>query len=90
MPIVQFTSSLKRFYPSLSEMNIDATTVSHLLEKIDEKYPGIKNYIVDDQKALRHHVNIFVNDIMIKDKIHLRDKLNEEDRVFVMQALSGG
>jgi len=90
MPKVQFTSNLKRFYPGLSEIEVEAQTISRLIEMINERFPGIKNYIIDDQQMLRQHVNIFINDAMIKDRVNLQDELVNKDTVFIMQALSGG
>ena len=90
MPIVQFTSNLKRFHPGIKEINIDAKTIAELIEKVDERFPGLKNYIVDDQSSLRDHVNIFINENMIKDRTTLKDHLGQKDKVFFMQALSGG
>lgn len=90
MSKVQFTSSLKRFYPSLTEIEIEASTISHLIELINDKYPGIKNYIIDDQNILRHHVNIFINNSMVKDRVKLNDNIQKNDTVLILQALSGG
>ena len=90
MPKIQFTSNLKRFYPSLSTLEIEGATISELIAKIDEKFPGIKSYIVDDQLRLRHHVNIFINEKMISDRETLNDQVEDTDEVFIMQALSGG
>ena len=90
MPIVKFTSNLKRFYPQLKELNLISETVADLLILIDKKYPGIKSYMTDDQGALRHHVNIFINNTMIKDRTSLSDRIDENDSVYIMQALSGG
>ncbi|MCK5368225.1 MAG: MoaD/ThiS family protein [Cyclobacteriaceae bacterium] len=90
MPRIQFTSNLRRFYPNLSEIKIEAQTIAHAIEMINEKYPGIKNYIIDDQNILRRHVNIFINDTMIKDRVKLKDNIQKNDTVLIMQALSGG
>ena len=90
MPKVQFTSNLRRFHPKLAEIEIEAQTVSQLIDKINDEFPGIKDYLVDDQRSLRHHVNIFINDKMIKDRIELQDSVFKKDTIFIMQALSGG
>ncbi len=90
MAIVKFTSNLKRFYPNLTELQVEAETISKLLDLVNKEYPGIKNYIVDDQNNLRHHVNIFKNDIMINDRIKLSDKISTTDEILIVQALSGG
>jgi molybdopterin synthase sulfur carrier subunit len=90
MPTVQFTSNLLRFYPDLSEIKVEAQTIGQLIEMINNQYPGIKNYLVDDQHLLRQHVNIFINEKMITDRENLQDKLFKDDKVYIMQALSGG
>ena len=90
MPKVNFTYALKRFFPELKETSIPAKSVHELLEVLDNAHPGLSNYIVDDQKALRKHVKIFLNGKEIKDRINLTDKLFDESDVYIMQALSGG
>ena len=90
MPRVNFTYALKRFYPDLEPFEIQADTVSEVVNGLESLYPGLKDYLVDEQGRLRKHVNIFIGDKLIKDKIKLSDTLSENDEVFIMQALSGG
>lgn len=90
MPLIKFTYALKRFYPDLQEVRIEANSVADIVRKLDEVYPRISTYIVDEQGALRKHVNIFVGNTIIKDKITLGDKVNDNDEIYIMQALSGG
>lgn len=90
MPIVKFTSNLKRFYPDLSETVVPSKNILQLIGHIDKRHPGIRTYILDDQNTLRKHVNIFINNNMIHDRIKLSDELSEFDEVYIMQALSGG
>jgi len=61
-----------------------------VVQSIDQDFPGIKDYILDDQGSLRKHVNIFVDGSLISDRIKLQDKLNANSEVYIMQALSGG
>jgi molybdopterin converting factor small subunit len=90
MPIVKFTSNLKRFYPDLSDIKVPSKNVRQVIAEVEQKHPGIKTYILDDQNALRKHVNIFINGKMIRDRKSLGDHVSEFDEVFIMQALSGG
>ena len=90
MPVVKFTYALKRFYPGLKEVNIEAATVADIVRKLDEIYPRMSSYIIDEQGGLRKHVNIFIGNSIIEDKISLADKVSESDEVYIMQALSGG
>lgn len=90
MAIVKFTSALKRFFPALSETAFDAENIRHVLYKLEEKYPGISSYIVDDAGQLRQHVNIFLRGELIKDRVNLSDEVMPNDEVLIFQALSGG
>ena len=90
MATVKFTQALKRFYPSLAPLDIEAEQVVSILEKIEELHPGISAYILDDQGRLRKHVNIFVDGQMITDREAQSDSLAANSEVYIMQALSGG
>lgn len=90
MAIIKFTYALKRFYPTLDDIEVEAKNVNEVLEEIDTKYSGIKNYLVDDRGALRKHVNIFVDGELILDREKMTDAINNKSEVFIMQALSGG
>ena len=90
MPTIKFTYALKRFYPGLKEVTIAADTIADIVRKLDEIYPRMSTYIVDEQGALRKHVNIFIGNAIIEDKTSLADKVREDDEVYIMQALSGG
>lgn len=88
MPRVQFTPILKRFFPALGPAQAQSLQIDALLEELEQQYPGLKDYLLDEQGELRQHVNIFVNDELVRD-FHQRE-LNPKDEVFIMQALSGG
>ncbi len=90
MATVNFTYALKRFYPDLNTIEIEATDVNTVVQAIDQTYPGIKDYLLDDQGSLRKHVNIFVDGTLITDRKTLLDQLKPESEVYIMQALSGG
>ena len=90
MATVKFTYALKRFYPDLDTVEVPAEDVNSVVQSIDLTYPGIKNYLLDDQGSLRKHVNIFVDGSLITDRKTLQDKLTDQSEVYIMQALSGG
>ncbi len=90
MPKVSFTRALKRFYPDLDSIEVSASNVAELLDQLNLQHPGLKDYLVDEQGQLRQHVNIFIGDKLIRDKVNLLDEVDDQDEVFIMQALSGG
>jgi len=90
MPTVNFTSSLKRFFPKLKETHTETSHLREVLEELENMYPGIKDYIIDESGALRQHVNIFINGNLIQDTQTLDVPLSPRDEVYILQALSGG
>ena len=90
MAKVKFTSALNRFFPQLTEMEIEGNTVKDALLVVEKKYPGMMNYLVEEDGSLRQHVNIFLGDSLIKDREKLNDVIHDEDEILIFQALSGG
>ena len=90
MATVNFTYALKRFFPNIGTQDVTAGTVREVVDILEDRFPGMRGYLLDDQGRLREHVNIFLNNTLIHDKISLLDAVNDGDEIFVMQALSGG
>lgn len=90
MPKVRFTPNLKRFFPDLAEIEVEAQTVAEVVAAVNSRWNGLADYIVDEQGSLRKHVNIYVGEDLIHDKINLSDPVDQNARVLIMQALSGG
>ncbi len=90
MATLRFTSALKRFFPDLSQIEVEGGNVAELIDNLDKRYPGLSRYLLEDHGGLRKHVNIYVNGERIADRLQLSDTLQSADEVFVLQALSGG
>ena len=90
MPTVKFTKNLLRFYPTLQTTAVDGDSVAAVIRALEERFPGLSGYFVDDQGQLREHVNIFVGNQLIHDRVTLSDAVQAEDMIYIMQALSGG
>ena len=90
MARVHFTPALKRFVPGLDIIEVHGATVADIMAGIDKVYPELTSYLVEDNGALRQHVNIFINDTFIRDRTTLSDAVQSRDEVYIIQALSGG
>lgn len=91
MPAVKLTTHLEKFFPGVTKgVTVPARTVAEMVAALDQQFPGLAAYIVDEQGALRKHVNIFVDDDLIHDRHRLTDPLTDSNRVYIFQALSGG
>lgn len=92
MPIVEMTQHLYRFFPQLQNrtITVPAGSVAEILSAVNEIAPGFTDYILDEQGALRRHVNLSVNDTIVIDKKTLTDRVSDNGTVYIFQALSGG
>jgi molybdopterin synthase sulfur carrier subunit len=90
MPHVAFTRHLQRFFPTLAEGDVPGATVREVIDELERRHPGFASYVTDDVGRLRRHVNVFVGDEPIRDRVGLSDLLAPDAKVFVLQALSGG
>ena len=90
MAQVRFTPSLKRFFPDLAEITVEANTIAEVLAALDARWNGLADYIIDEQGVLRKHVNIFIGEDLIYDKRTLSDAVDDNSKIYIMQALSGG
>ena len=90
MPQVKFTYALKRFFPGLKEVPAGGKSFSEVFTELNQLYPGISSYILDEQGSLRKHVNIFIDGKLINDRKTLSDPFTVNSEIYIMQALSGG
>jgi hypothetical protein len=92
MPVVQITPHLLSFFPALAdrEIRVLGNTVAEVLQAVEEVAPGFLFYVCDEQNRLRQHVNVFVGPERVKDRTTLSDAVDQDNVVFVIQALSGG
>lgn len=89
MAWVCFTRNLERLV-TVRDTQVTATTVAAALEACFVENPGVARYVLDDQGAVRKHVVVFINGEQVRDRSRLSDPVAEDDRIYVMQALSGG
>jgi sulfur-carrier protein len=80
-------SPLRSYTHEKSRVEGHGETVAALLENLNEKFPGIRFRIVDEQEQIRTHIKIFVNQDQIQS---LAIPLRKNDEVLIICALSGG
>ena len=89
MPHVAFTSNLQRHVAAPSH-DVGGATVREALDAAFALSPRVRDYVLDEHGAVRHHVVVFVDGAQILDRSALSDAVRPDSRIHVMQALSGG
>ncbi|HVZ42131.1 MAG TPA: MoaD/ThiS family protein [Candidatus Kapabacteria bacterium] len=90
MARVLFTRNLRSLFPGLEEIEVSGATVADVVAGLESHHPGLTAYILDERGAVRKHVNIFVDETLIADRIRLSDPVGDGVRIHIIQALSGG
>ena len=89
MPAVSFTPALRRFLRA-PEPRVEAATVGEALAAVFASQPALRGYVLDDQGALRRHVNVYIGGEPVRDRVRLSDPVGPDDEIYVLQALTGG
>jgi hypothetical protein len=89
MPIVSFTPALRRFVDTPT-VNVAGATAGEALAAVFATRPALRGYVLDDQGALRRHVNVYVGSEPVRDRVRLSDPVGQHDEIYVLQALTGG
>ncbi len=89
MASIAFTQHLRAVGPTRTEA-CDGATLAQMLDVLSDRYPRLKDYVLDDQGRLRKHVAIFIDGVMAPRETALAASLAPSSHVYVFQALSGG
>lgn len=89
MVTVEFASSLRR-HVECEPQRVPASSLRAALEAALQAAPALAPYVFDDQRSIRKHVAVFINQTLVRDRQHLEQALRNGDQVLVIQALSGG
>lgn len=77
---------------AVGEVSLDCagTRLDEVLGALFAVHPNLRGFVLDERGALRHHVALFVDGDVLRDKTDLGRPLAPASEVYVMQALSGG
>jgi sulfur-carrier protein len=89
MARVVFTPNIQR-HVACPATEAPGATVREVLDAVFVANPQARGYVLDDQKALRRHMTVFIDGVLIRNRVALSDAVGEGSTVYVFQALSGG
>ena len=90
MPSVRIPTPLRRLTQEKDEVDISASNVGELIDKMEQQFPGIKDRLCDENGQVRRFINLYVNNEDIRFLEGTSTSLNEKDIVSIIPAIAGG
>jgi molybdopterin synthase sulfur carrier subunit len=87
---VRVPTPLRRFTQGAEEVSAQGSTMRALVEDLEQKYPGIKERICDENGKVRRFVNVYVNGDDIRFLQNLETTLKDGDDISIVPAIAGG
>jgi molybdopterin converting factor small subunit len=67
-------------------LDVDASTVDEAIDRLDERWPGMRDRLCEPGPVLRRHINVYVD----RERAGLETPIGTQSRVDVIAAISGG
>ena len=81
---------LRRLTDNADSVEVDATTVRDILDRLDERYPGFRARVCEETGELRRFINIFVDGEDVRFLDNLATTVPERAEVSIVPAIAGG
>lgn len=90
MPQFRIPGPLRNLSGGLSAVDVTASDLRTAIDQLDQKHPGFKGRLLDDQGQPRQFVNLFVNDEDVRLGKGLDSPLSDGDEIAIVPAVAGG
>ena len=87
---VRIPAPLRRVTNDQDRVEVEAENLADMVDAMEEKFPGIKERLVDESGELRHFVNIYVNGEDVQFLQGLETAIAASDEVSIVPAVAGG
>jgi molybdopterin converting factor small subunit len=67
-------------------LDVDAATVDEAIDRLEERWPGLRDRLCEPGPTLRQHIHVYVD----RERAGLDTALDARSRVDVIAAISGG
>lgn len=87
---VRVPTTLRTLTSGASEVDVEGSTVTQVLDQLEGAHPGFKGRLLDDDGQLRRFVNLYVADDDIRFRDGLATPVAAGDTVSIIPAVAGG
>ena len=74
-------------YTKSKQVEANGATLADVFADLDQRFPGIRFRVINEQDQIREHIKIFVNQTVASS---LADSVQAGDEIHIITAISGG
>ena len=90
MAKVRIPTPLRKLTNNEELVEVNASNVGAAIVELQNRYPGIKERLVDESGAIRRFVNVYVNEEDIRFLQNQDTPLKTGDEISIIPAIAGG
>jgi molybdopterin synthase sulfur carrier subunit len=88
--VIRIPTPLRRVTNGTAKVEIDASTVGEIIDRLDGDFPGIKERLLDEAGEMRYFVNIYLNGEDVRFLQGTGTSTKDGDEVSIVPAVAGG
>jgi sulfur-carrier protein len=81
---------LRRLTENADAVEVQASTVRDILDRLDERYPGFRARVCEETGELRRFINIYVDGEDVRFLDNLSTSVPERAEISIVPAIAGG
>jgi molybdopterin converting factor small subunit len=90
MPTIRVSNVISYYTGKQTQFEVSGSTALEAVQHAVEKFPALKFHVFDKDGNLRRHIQLFVNDVNVKELGGIETTVRERDVVRILAAAAGG
>jgi sulfur-carrier protein len=90
MPIIRVANVISYYTEKQTQFEVSGSTALEAVQNAVEKFPALKFHVFDKDGKLRRHIQLFVNDVNVKELNGIETVVGETDVIRILAAAAGG
>lgn len=87
---VRIPTILRTYTGDQSQVSVEGSNLTEVIDSLESNYPGIKSRVVDEQGAVRRFVNIYVAEEDVRFAAGLDTPTPAGTQISIIPAVAGG
>ncbi|MDA1273290.1 MAG: MoaD family protein [Verrucomicrobia bacterium] len=87
---VRIPTALRKLTSDEEVIEVSAGTVADVIAELQQRFPGIKERLLDEKGTVRRFVNVYVNEEDIRFLQDQETQIKDGDEISIIPAIAGG